>query len=48
MTFQQLIKVGWARPDSTFRRVFTQLMIPNAVRGAGRLARRSAASGHLD
>jgi pimeloyl-ACP methyl ester carboxylesterase/DNA-binding CsgD family transcriptional regulator len=29
-TFQQLIKVGWARPDSTFRRVFTQLMIPDA------------------
>ncbi|MBO0677387.1 alpha/beta fold hydrolase [Mycolicibacterium sp. S2-37] len=28
--FQQLIKVGWARPDSTFRRVFTDLMIPNA------------------
>ncbi|EHB44936.1 transcriptional regulator, LuxR family [Mycolicibacterium rhodesiae JS60] len=30
-TFQQLIKVGWARPDSTFRRVFTQLMIPDAT-----------------
>lgn len=29
-TFQQLIKVGWARPDSTFRRVFTGLMIPGA------------------
>lgn len=29
-TFQQLIKVGWARPDSTFRRVFTDLMIPGA------------------
>jgi pimeloyl-ACP methyl ester carboxylesterase/DNA-binding CsgD family transcriptional regulator len=29
-TFGQLIKVGWARPDSTFRRVFTSLMIPNA------------------
>jgi pimeloyl-ACP methyl ester carboxylesterase/DNA-binding CsgD family transcriptional regulator len=28
--FGQLIKVGWARPDSTFRRVFTSLMIPNA------------------
>ena len=27
-TFGQLIKVGWARPDSTFRRVFTSLMIP--------------------
>ena len=25
-----MIKVGWARPDSTFRRVFTQLMIPDA------------------
>jgi pimeloyl-ACP methyl ester carboxylesterase/DNA-binding CsgD family transcriptional regulator len=30
-TFEQLIKVGWARPDSTFRRVFTSLMIPNAT-----------------
>lgn len=30
-TFQQLIKVGWARPDSTFRRVFTNLMIPDAT-----------------
>lgn len=30
-TFQQLIKVGWARPDSTFRRVFTDLMIPGAT-----------------
>lgn len=28
--FGQLIKLGWARPDSTFRRVFTSLMIPNA------------------
>lgn len=27
---QRLIRVGWARPDSTFRRVFTQLMIPGA------------------
>lgn len=30
-TFQQLIKVGWARRDSTFRRVFTDLMIPGAT-----------------
>ena len=29
-TFGQMIKVGWARPDSTFRRVFTSLMIPGA------------------
>lgn len=29
--FEQLIKVGWARPDSTFRRVFTSLMIPGAT-----------------
>ncbi len=29
-TFGQLIKVGWARPDSTFRRVFTSMMIPGA------------------
>lgn len=29
--FEQLIKVGWARPDSAFRRVFTSLMIPNAT-----------------
>jgi pimeloyl-ACP methyl ester carboxylesterase/DNA-binding CsgD family transcriptional regulator len=28
--FSRLIKVGWARPDSTFRRVFTSLMIPDA------------------
>jgi pimeloyl-ACP methyl ester carboxylesterase/DNA-binding CsgD family transcriptional regulator len=28
--FEQLIKSGWARPDSTFRRVFTSLMIPSA------------------
>ncbi|MDQ1540575.1 MAG: hypothetical protein QOH29_1301 [Actinomycetota bacterium] len=28
--FGQMIKVGWARPDSTFRRVFTSLMIPGA------------------
>lgn len=28
--FQQMIKVGWQRPDSTFRRVFTDLMIPGA------------------
>ena len=25
-----MIKVGWQRPDSTFRRVFTDLMIPGA------------------
>src|SRR4051794_21523907 len=30
-TFGQLIKVGWARPESTFRRVFTSLMIPGAT-----------------
>lgn len=30
-TFGQMIKVGWARPDSTFRRVFTSLMIPGAT-----------------
>jgi pimeloyl-ACP methyl ester carboxylesterase/DNA-binding CsgD family transcriptional regulator len=29
-TYLQMIKVGWARPDSTFRRVFTSLMIPGA------------------
>ena len=29
--FEQLIKVGWARPDSAFRRVFTSLMIPGAT-----------------
>lgn len=29
-TFGQMIRVGWARPDSTFRRVFTSLMIPGA------------------
>ena len=30
-TFEQLIKVGWARPDSTFRRVFTSMMIPGGA-----------------
>ncbi|KRE57014.1 alpha/beta fold hydrolase [Phycicoccus sp. Soil748] len=30
-TLDQLIKVGWARPDSAFRRVFTSLMIPDAT-----------------
>lgn len=29
--FDQLIKVGWARPDSEFRRVFTSMMIPDAT-----------------
>jgi pimeloyl-ACP methyl ester carboxylesterase/DNA-binding CsgD family transcriptional regulator len=29
--FEALIKVGWARPDSAFRRVFTSLMIPGAT-----------------
>ena len=29
-TLDRLIKVGWARPDSAFRRVFTSLMIPSA------------------
>jgi pimeloyl-ACP methyl ester carboxylesterase/DNA-binding CsgD family transcriptional regulator len=29
--FLQLIKVGWARPQHTFRRVFTSLMIPGAT-----------------
>ncbi|GAA0938858.1 alpha/beta fold hydrolase [Pseudonocardia zijingensis] len=30
-TFQQMIKVGFGRKDSTFRRVFTTLMIPDAT-----------------
>jgi pimeloyl-ACP methyl ester carboxylesterase/DNA-binding CsgD family transcriptional regulator len=30
-TLQQLIEVGWARPESEFRRVFTQRMIPGAT-----------------
>jgi pimeloyl-ACP methyl ester carboxylesterase/DNA-binding CsgD family transcriptional regulator len=29
--FLQLIKVGWARPEHTFRRVFTSLLIPGAT-----------------
>ena len=29
--FEPLIRAGWARPDSTFRRVFTTLMIPGAT-----------------
>ncbi|GAB3689133.1 hypothetical protein GCM10028814_30640 [Angustibacter aerolatus] len=30
-TFEQMVKVGWARPESEFRRVFTSLMIPGAT-----------------
>lgn len=30
-TLLQLVRVGWSRPDSTFRRVFTTSMIPNAT-----------------
>ncbi|HEX6353334.1 alpha/beta fold hydrolase [Actinophytocola sp.] len=30
-TFERLIKVGWARPDSLFRRVFTSMLIPGAT-----------------
>ena len=29
--FSQMIRVGWARPDALFRRVFTNLMIPGAT-----------------
>ncbi len=29
--FDQMVKVGWARPESAFRRVFTSLMIPGAT-----------------
>ena len=29
--FQSLIKVGWARPTSEFRRVFTSMMIPDGT-----------------
>lgn len=29
--FVELIRVGWARPESEFRRVFTSLMIPSAT-----------------
>ncbi len=28
--FQALIRAGWARPDGTFRRVFTSIFIPDA------------------
>lgn len=31
LTYEQLIKVGYARPDSTFRRVLTSVMIPGAT-----------------
>ncbi len=31
LAFDQMIKVGWARPGSEFRRVFTSLMIPDAT-----------------
>lgn len=30
-TFVQMIRVGWERPDSTFRRVFTTSLIPSAT-----------------
>jgi pimeloyl-ACP methyl ester carboxylesterase/DNA-binding CsgD family transcriptional regulator len=30
-TFVSMIQVGWARPDSLFRRVFTNLLIPDAT-----------------
>jgi DNA-binding CsgD family transcriptional regulator len=30
-TFLAMIRVGWARPDSLFRRVFTNLFIPDAT-----------------
>lgn len=30
VAYDALIKAGWARPDSSFRRVFTSLMIPDA------------------
>ncbi len=30
-TFEQMIRVGWARPESEFRRVFTSMMIPGAT-----------------
>jgi len=30
-TFERLMKVGWARPESEFRRVFTSMMIPGAT-----------------
>jgi len=30
-TFSQMIRVGWARPDALFRRVFTNMMIPDAT-----------------
>ena len=29
--YSQMIKVGWARPESEFRRVFTSMMIPGAT-----------------
>lgn len=29
--FEQLIRAGWARPESEFRRVFTSMMIPSAT-----------------
>ena len=29
--FERLIQVGWARPESEFRRVFTSLMIPSGT-----------------
>lgn len=30
-TYVSMIRVGWARPDSRFRRVFTNMLIPDAT-----------------
>ncbi len=30
-TYRQMIRVGWERPESTFRRVFTTTLIPSAT-----------------
>ena len=49
-TFVQMIRVGWDRPDSTFRRVFTSSMIPSATeeqkRWVDELLRMSTSAGN--
>jgi hypothetical protein len=36
--FDHVIKAGWGRPESTFRRVFSSMMIPRCHRGTDELA----------
>ncbi len=42
-TYRSMIRVGWAKEDADFRRVFTTAVHPRCDRGADALVRRSAA-----